>query len=270
MRGLLTKTFYEVWITTLLFGLALCGVSALLTFVLPQIQQALDGVLGHIPLAKSFLAALLGTELGDEISARAMQAFLWVHPVVLSLVWAHEIILCTRFPAGEIDRGTIDVLLGFPVSRREIYWSETITWLVSGLFVLSLGFLGHRLASPAMPAEMRPEVGRALLVIANLFGVYWAIGSITLLVSAFSDRRGRAIAVVFAIVLISFLLNFVAEFWEPAKRVVWLSVMSYYQPSQILRTGEIPVGDMVTLFSVGVVAWVIGQEVVARRTICTL
>ena len=118
MRGLFTKSLHEVWLTTLLFGLSLLAVEALLTYVLPQIQEGLGGVFDEIPFLRSMLAALLGTELGDDITARTMQAFLWVHPVVLALVWAHEIPLCTRTPAGEIDRGTIDVLLSLPVSRR--------------------------------------------------------------------------------------------------------------------------------------------------------
>lgn len=160
MCGLLTKSLYEVWLSTLLFGFSLLAVTALLTYILPQIQEGLSGVLDEIPFVRSILTALLGTELGDEITARTMQAFLWVHPVVLALVWAHEITLCTRMPAGEIDRGTIDVLLGLPVSRRAVYFCESIVWLVSGLLIIVMGLLGHRIAAPAMPEEMRPELSR--------------------------------------------------------------------------------------------------------------
>jgi hypothetical protein len=41
MRGLLAKTLYEVWLQTLLFGFAVLAVKALLTYVLPQIQEGL-------------------------------------------------------------------------------------------------------------------------------------------------------------------------------------------------------------------------------------
>jgi ABC-type transport system involved in multi-copper enzyme maturation permease subunit len=201
MRGLFTKTIYEVWVIILLFGGAMLSVMALLTYVLPQVQEGLDDAFKQIPLAKSMLSALLGTDLGDEITARTMQSFLWVHPTVLALLWAHEIVLCTRVPAGEIDRGTIDVLLGLPVSRRAVYLCESVVWAGSGGLLLMMGLLGHRIASPAMPPEMRPELSQALLVMANLYCVYLAVGGIALLVSTLSDRRGRAIAVVFSIVL---------------------------------------------------------------------
>lgn len=270
MRGLLTKTLHEVWLTTTLFGLSLLAVEALLTYILPQIQAGFGDVFDEIPFVRSMLAALLGTELGDEITARTMQAFLWVHPVVLALVWAHEIIFCTRMPAGEIDRGTIDVLLGLPVSRRELYFCESIVWLVSGLLVLLMGLVGHRIAAPTMPQEMRPALSLALLVTANLYCVYVAVGGIAFLVSALSDRRGRAMAIVFGIVLASFMLNFVAQFWEPAKQIAFLGVMEYYQPAQVLQNGDPPFRDAAVLLFVGGSAWLLGGEVVARRSICTV
>ena len=270
MRGLFTKALYEVWLTTLLFCFSLLAVTSLLTYILPQFQEGLGGVFDELPFVRSMLTALLGTELGDEITARSMQVLIWVHPVVLALVWTHETVLCTRMPAGEIDRGTIDVLLGLPVSRRAVYCCESIVWLVSGLLLLGMGLLGHRIAAPAMPEAIRPELSRAVLVMANLYGIYVAVGGIAFLVSALSDRRGRAMAIVFGILLASFLLNFVAEFWEPAEKIAFLSVMKYYQPAQILLSGDFPIRDVAVLLSVGGSAWLLGGEVVARRSICTV
>ena len=91
MRGMLHKILREVWLPTLLFGLGLFTIKALLTHVLPQVMQSLGQVFEHFPLAKTLLTTLLGSDVGNEITARTMQAFLWVHPVVLALIWGHEI-----------------------------------------------------------------------------------------------------------------------------------------------------------------------------------
>ncbi len=245
-------------------------VLALLTYVLPQVQESFGDIFSQMPFVKTLMTALLGTDIGDEITAQTMQAFLWVHPVVLAIVWSHEIVFCTRMPAGEIDRGTIDVLLGLPVSRRSVYWCESAVWLVSGGMILVMGLIGHRITAPAMPAEIRPELPRVILVMVNLFCVYASVGGIAFLVSALSDRRGRAMAIVFGIVLASFLLNFVAQFWEPAKQVAFLSVMNYYQPANILRSGQLPTSDVAVLLVTGAVTWLLGGEVLARRSICTV
>ena len=125
---------------------------------------------------------------------------------------------CSRFPAGEIDRGTVDVLLGLPVSRRKAYYVEVFAWMLSGMFVLTMGYLGHRTTAPLMPADMRPGPVDAAFVLINLFCVYLAVGAFAFLISANSDRRGRAIGATIALVLCSYLLNFLAQFWEPGKR----------------------------------------------------
>ncbi len=270
MRGLLLKAIYEVWLVTLLCGLALLLIKALLTYILPQVMTGLSEIFEQLPFVKSLITALLGSETGEQITARTMQAFLWVHPVVLALIWGHEITICTRMPAGEIDRGTIDILLGWPVSRRQIYWSETIVWLVTGVCVISLGFIGHRLTAPTMPDEMRPELDGVLLVMVNLFAMYLAVGALSLLISVVSNRRGRAVAGSFGLVLASFLLNFVAQYWSPAKPFAFLSVMTYYQPAQILEQGDFPWRDVLILLGVASVAWLVAGEIMARRSIRTV
>lgn len=270
MRGLLLKLWHETWPMTALVGVALMAVNALLTFVLPQFQEGIGDVLDQLPFVKTFLGALLGTQLDDGFTARTMQAMFWVHPVVLALVWAHAILFCTRLPAGEIDRGTIDVLLGLPVSRGQVFAAEVLAWVVSGAAIIGMGFVGHRLAAPLMPAEMRPELSRALVVMMNLYCVYLAVGGLALLVSSYSDRRGRAMAGAFALVVASFLLNFVAQIWAPAKRVAFLGLLEYYRPVQILQTGEFPTAHVAVLTAVAAAATLLGGFIFSRRSICTV
>ena len=64
----------------------------------------------------------------------------------------------------------------------------------------------------------------------NLMAVYVAVGALAFLVSCSSNRRSRAVGIMFAILLMSFLLNFVAQFWDPAKTVSFLSVMRILPP----------------------------------------
>jgi ABC-2 type transport system permease protein len=270
MRGLFTKILHEVWLPTLLFGIGMFVCMMLLTFVLPQIYEALGDVLDRLPLARTFLTVLLGNALGEEISARTMQAYLFVHPVVLALIWAHELTLCTRTPAGEIDRGTIDLLLSLPVSRRAVYGCESIAWLVTGAVVLLMGLLGHYIAAPRLPAELRPDLRLVILVMTNLYCVYIAVGGIAFLVSALSDRRGRAIAMLFGILLASFLLNFIATFWQPMRHISFFSVLEFYQPAEVLQNGSFPMRDVVVLLAVGILTWITGGEILARRSITTV
>ena len=270
MKGLLRKIFMEVRWPVVFFGLGLAVIMGLLTSLLPKVLGDMDDMFLKLPFLKPIITALLGMDPGDGFTAQMMQAFLWVHPTVLSILWAHELMYCSRMPAAEIDRGSIDFLLGLPISRWKLYLSETVGWIISGIVILCLGLTGHLLASSALQPQMRPTVFATFSIMSNLFAVYLAVGGLTLLVSCNSDRRGRAIGIMFAILLASFLLNFLAQFWEPAKAVSFLSVMQYYRPAIIIQSGGFPWQDLTILFGIAATSWAAGGIVFRHRSICTV
>lgn len=271
MVGLLQKIWMEVRWPVLWLCLGLFAVMGLLTALLPKVLGNIHQMFDKMPMVKPLLTALLGVDPGDQVSAQLSQAFLWVHPTVLTLLWAHEVMYCSRMPAGEIDRGTADFLLCLPVSRWKIFASETIGWIVSGSCILSFGYIGHLIASMTFQPEMRLTVAHTLMVMANLAAVYLAVGSFAFLISAMSDRRGRAIGVVFTVLLASFLLNFLAQFQDWAKEISpWLSVMEYYRPAIIIQTGEFPWSDVKVLFALSAFLWIGGAITFRFRNVCTV
>src|ERR1051325_1809373 len=179
--------------------LVLAGVEALLAFVLPKFGSQFSQQWLQLEFARNIMQAMLGTEIVDRIGPHMFQSMAWVHPVPLALAWAHALLCCTRVPAGEVDRGTADVLLGLPVSRWEVFFSETFVWLVSGMVILAAALLGNVIGSLGLPHEQRPEMSRLLIVLINFFCLYAAVGSFAWLISAFSDRRGRAMTFVFLV-----------------------------------------------------------------------
>ena len=269
-RGLLLKSLVDARAVTVLLVVAMLLAEGVLSYVLPTVMQDFSGQLLQVPFFRTIISALLGADIGDTLVPSTFIAIAWVHPVVLIIVWTHAIVFCTRVPAGEIDRGTIDVLLSLPVSRWQVYVAETAVFLATGLTVVAMGMLGHRLGILSLASEDRPGLGRMLVIAANLYCLYMAVGGLAFLVSAVSSRRGRAIATVFGILLASFLLNFLAQFWSPAQAVSFLSLLDYYQPLPLVRTGDLPVGDMVILVGFAATAWTAGGVWFARRDVCTV
>ena len=118
--------------------------------------------------------------------------------------------------------------------------------------------------------ENRADPGRIVIVAANFYCLYLAVGGLSFLISSLSDRRGRAVAAAFGIVLASFLLNFLAQFWTPAGKVGFLSILSYYKPVVVLRDASWPIADMFVLTLLGGVLWLAGGLLFTRRDICTV
>ena len=80
---------------------------------------------------------------------------------------------------------------------------------------------------------------------------------------------------VFGVLLASFLLNFAARFWGPARYVSFLSLLTYCQPLAVFQSPSAgwaawPVTDMAVLTGVGAAMWAVGGTCFARRDICTV
>ena len=75
--------------------------------------------------------------------------------------------------------------------------------------------------------------------------------------------------IAFAVVLASFLLNFLAQFGGFARQIGFLSVMHYYRPLTVLREPSWPIAHMLILVTVGIIFWGSGALVFMRRDIRT-
>ena len=95
-------------------------------------------------------------------------------------------------------------------------------------------------------------------------------GALAFLVSSASERRGRAVSVIFGLMLTWYVLDVLAVFWNPAQNFAFLNPLTYYRPMPIMQTGAVPASHIVTLLSVAVVGWIAGCEVTVRRSICTV
>jgi len=269
-RGLWIKAARETALGTMLFGIAVFGFQLILWAVLPSFQEQMQSQLLSMPLIRNFLKVLIGADVGEQLGPMIVGSIAWVHPVVLAVVWAHEIVFCTRMPVGEIDRGTVDAVLGLPVSRWQAYVTETIAWVCSGVVLLSFGFAGNLLGSSMAGPEFAPAVRRLLIVLINLFCLYLAVGGVTYMISACSDRRGRAVGTIFGLVVSSFFVHALAQLWSPAESFAFLGFLHYYRPFAILQEGAWPLLDMLVLLLVGGAAWGLGGSIFARRDICTV
>lgn len=269
-RGLLIKTLREVWASSAPFAVAIFIVETLIAFVLPTFSEQFSDTWMSLEFVQQMLRALLSVDIGDQLGPHVFIAIAWVHPVVLTLFGAHATIFATRYPVGEIDRATIDVLLGLSVSRWQIYISELLVFVMIGLVLLAMAIAGNRLGTSLVATPIAWPVASIGIVAVNLFSLFLAVAGLGWLVSSLSNRRGKAIAVVFSLLLASFLLSFLAQFWEPAENIVFLSILNYYQPLIIIRDGVWPTMNIVVLLIAGASMWITGGVLNARRDICTV
>lgn len=268
--GLLQKGLREIWPAALLCGLGVMVFEAIASYVFWLYQDQFASNIAEIEVMRKFISSMVGSDITANFGPDTLNSIPWVHPLFLALFWAFAIMVCTRVPAGEIDRGTVDVLLAMPVSRRQIFFSELLLAIGGGLVVLSMALLGNYAGQLLIPPDARPQVARLAMLLSNLYALYLVIAGMTALFSCLSDRRGRAVSSAFGVVLVLFLWNFLAEYWEPAKDAGVVNILSYYKPMPILSEGTFPTWDVLVLLSCALPLWVSAWLVFERRDICTV
>lgn len=270
MNGLILKCLREIRVVTIILCISGAVFQALLAYLLPTFVKDLTGIWLQVKVLGDLVKALTGADVDTLISPGALASIAWTHPVALAPLWAQAIITCTRIPAGEIDRATIDVLLGFPISRWRLYLTDSMVCFSAGVVVVAFGFVGNFTGRMSVEPELRGSFANIGIVVVNLYLVFAAVAGLACLVSSLSDSRGRAIGIVFGCVLASFLLNFLAQFWEPAKKIAFLGLLNYYRPVLILRDGHWPIRDLIVLGAAALGTWCAGGLLFSRRNITTV
>lgn len=221
-----------------------------LTRISPQL---LSGLLGGLSVGFDPLSTWLATLLA--------------HPLMLTLLVAATVAIASRGLAGEIDRGTMDLLLAAPISRRRVVIANALVLQLSLITLVVVAGLAIRIGLAI--AEIAPPSATAafLWALVNLWALFSAIAGAGLLASALCDLQGRALAFAVSFVVVSFFVNLVASLWAPARFWDVFSVFRYYQPHPLLRQAEPPWSDLAILLGVALVAHGAALLIFERRDI---
>jgi ABC-type transport system involved in multi-copper enzyme maturation permease subunit len=270
--GLFQRAFREIFWTTLIFAAITGAISGLLAYALPRVQQRFMSRSFIPPGVREFRNALFGFDgTGAKISDVAF-ALAWSHPIILALISAHAIMVCTRILASEVERGTVDILMSMPASRWKLYLSETAAWLTSAAILLGSVYAGSWIGAQNIAEELRPDFSRLLIVLANLALVYLLVGVIASAAAIWSDRRVRAVLFALVITVFSILINFLYTL-DPAleftKRLRFLSFLEYYKPIQALMDNAVPWRNMGILGGLTLTLWVAAGVWLSRRDVTT-
>lgn len=182
-----------------------------------QFQQFLDS--GVIPPQFAQFGG------GDIFSLTGSVALGFVHPIAVGLNLVFAVGFGAAAVAGERQRGTLEVLLSRPLSRRRVYLTLAVAGAVFVAVTIAALVLGALVGAAA--TGRTAELGPGNLPIMWLNGtlLFWAFGAIALLASVSFDRLTPAIGISLAVVLVSYFLDVLGSLWPDAK---WLQPYSLF------------------------------------------
>ena len=250
-------------------SLGITGFVVLFVWAMVDMGQELMAFLSQLGFLKRIFEFSFGIDVSGEVSITILLAVCFTHALVLMLSWATVIATTTRVTAGEIERGTADLLLTLPVRRSEVYLSTTLVWLLASLLLALCPLAGLWIGLQIIETEEVVLTSRFVKPAFNFFFLLIAIGGISSLISSCIDRRGLAVATVVGVLVVSVVLNFVEPFIPLIQRIRFLGLLNYFRPVDVVRLGQWPVMEMAVLLALGIACWTIGLIVFCRKDIPT-
>ena len=251
LRSVFGKTIRDLRWPTFWVGLGMGAMTGYFAVLFPTYSKLFDL---NAMLEKMGPAAKL---LGAGADASSLVGFLHIElfsMILPALMVAFAAGMASGFTAGEESRGTIDVLLSYPVSRRRVVLEKAAAVLlgciVAAAAVWVLALAGAAASSSPLPADRLAEA----LVMLVLLGL--AFGAMALTISAFSGNRSAAIGVAIGVMVVMYLIDALAAVVDGLNAIRPLSLFRYYMGNDPLRNG-------LNLADAGVLAAVIAVFLVA-------
>ncbi len=263
------QTLKSYWLTILLYCGGLFLYSMFLTFIYPIVQDLgtnYTEIFNKMP--EQIRNAMGGTNfLTGGLTFESFMSMEHLRLFWVIIVTAFIIGFTSRAIAGEVEQGTIALLLSQPVTRTQIFFSKLVVGII-GVAALTIATIGgilwqaHRLDIIVSPIE-----GYFLFTfVAILF--FSSILTLAMMFSTMVVERGRATLLPLLFVITSFVIDMFAKLnadWEDLK---WLSIFQYYSsPDEILTTASIDNLNLWVFAGIIVITTTVGLVVFNRRDI---
>jgi len=247
-------------------GLLLFGFQILICAIVgnTNIEGALQELSGSMP---PFIKNFLTEELALGIGSRGLIVFAWNHPVVHALLAAVMLTLASRAIAGEIEDGTLELILTQPLARP-IYLATQITFTFFVLLgLISAMLIGVKLGLSIYGLQRVLSWPAFLPVALNLFSLEMAVYGVALLLSSLWREAGRVVTITLLFVLISYLLQAVARLWPAIQFLQHYTIFEYYSPQRMVLNESISWGNSAVLLAVSLLTSAAGWWRFMRRDI---
>lgn len=259
-RALFVRTWRAQRLKLVIASIAIAAWSVFL----PVIYQSFGSQMRALVDSGVIPKQLMNFGGGDVFSLSGSIAIGYIHPIAIILVSIFAVGFATSAVAGERQRGTLEVILARPVSRRTLYLTFLVATLTFIGIVLAAALVGTILGSTIAGVSGELEFSRLPLLWLNGVLMWGAVAAIGLGASVSFDRLTPALGITLALVIVSYFLEILGSLWPDAKGLQPYSLFHYLAPRDVLN-GAASAGGFAILVVVAALAIAWALVVFPRR-----
>jgi ABC-2 type transport system permease protein len=226
-------------------------------------NQSVKTLLKFIDLLPAIVKSALGGQSLQAGNTPGLIVIGYQHPLVLFLYMFFAVGVPTGLLTGEVQKGTMELILSRPVTKTQVYICAGIPALVGMFALVMVMFLGTVVATniydfgEPIPLDMffRMAINGGLLAS--------AVGAVSLLSAALFRGRNTAVGAAVAFLVVNYFVALIAEWW-PRTRFLEPFTLFHYVHGQQVVTGW-PIGNIAVLAVILLIAAISGGIVWQHR-----
>jgi ABC-2 type transport system permease protein len=238
-----------------LMQLAVCGIV--------HDNQNVRQFLQFIDMLPSIVKTALGGEMLQVGNTPGLIAIGYNHPLVLFLYMFFAVAIPTGLLTGEVQRGTMELILSRPATRMQVYICAAIL-TIAGMFALVLVmFLGTVTATRIYDFGEPINLGLFFRIAINGGLLASAVGAISLLSASVFRRRNTAVGAPVAFLVLNYFIYIIGQWWPRMKFLEPATLFHYVDGPKLYRGW--PLDDISVLIALLIVATAAGAVIWNRR-----
>jgi ABC-2 type transport system permease protein len=192
----------------------------------------------------------------------AIEGYSLIWPMMLAIM---VISMAAGMLTGEIERGTIELLLAKPISRLKLFFSRYLYGVLSTLIFTVVTVLAIWPLSKIHHVVYQLDRHVGMVALGMLLGL--AIFSLAMLVAAIFSEKGKVAMITGGLLVVMYVLNIVASLKESWSDLKYASFFHYFDYQAVLAKGSINVVSVWVFVVVIVISTIVGALVWRKRDV---
>jgi ABC-2 type transport system permease protein len=239
-----------------LFQLAVCGIV--------HDNERVKAMLQYIDMLPAFIKAFFGGKALQYGNIAGLITIGYQEPFVLLLYMLFAVGVPTALLAGEVQRGTMELILSRKTSKIHVYICAGLITVVGMYALVIVMFMGTVVSTSLYEFDQEVPLYRFFKLAVNGGILASAVGGIALLAAA-CFRRSMAVSLTVAYLVVNYFIMIITQWWPRMKWLDPVTIFNYVDGGKIFIEPTWPVSDMCVLISLLVVSTVLGGLVWWRR-----
>ncbi len=187
----------------------------------------------------------------------------FTHPIPLAVILSFGIGLAAKGLAGEVETGTIELILSRTLTRIQFAASSVLLALFGLALLVAAFYSGIKAGANSFDLLLPPMIFRRAIF--NYFLLFFTIAGLAFALSSFSSERSRVIGLGISFVILQVFMEFFGQSIPKLNFLLYLTIFSCNEPIEILKTRQLNTLHIAILLLIGLGSYLFSVLYFNRR-----